>query len=67
MCVNIWNFIVGTNSCEIFVKFICYFFLFVHCFKSIEIVSEVDFGGFLLRALSIVCQVFWPLPTCLVN
>ena len=44
-----------------------FLFLFVHSFESIEIVPGIDFGSFLLRALSNVCQFFWPLPTCLEN
>ena len=43
MCVHIWNLIVDTDSCKIIINFICYF-LFVHSFESIEIVSGVKFG-----------------------
>ena len=33
MCVNIWNLIVGTDSCEIIVIFICYIFFICTQFR----------------------------------
>ena len=60
MCVNIWSLIVGTDSCKIIVKFICDFFFICTQFRIYRNCVRGRFGGFLLRALLIVCQVFWP-------
>ena len=54
---NVGNFIVGTNSREVVIKF---FGLHVHKYISIEMTSGVVLRAFLFSALSIVRQVLVP-------